>query len=272
MGVNILIIEDNPTNLELMTYLLNAFGHRVLAANTGIQGLETAKRERPDLIICDVQLPDISGCEVARWLKSEPELRHIPLVAVTALAMLGDRERMIAAGFDGYLAKPIDPETFVGKMEAFLGHSQMAMSSPSVLMAHPAPPGSNRFISYTILVVDNLLINLELARSVLEPFGYSVVTAECIVEALEVVRRVRCDLILSDVCMAKGSGYDLIREVKADRDLCGIPFVFITSTMVGEKDRRRGLEAGAVRFLIRPIEPETLLTEIRQCLSRKANA
>jgi len=124
VGARILIIEDNPANLELMTYLLSTFGHTVLAAANGQQGLEAARREHPDLIICDVQLPDIDGFEVARWLKSNPDLRTTPLVAVTALAMVGDRDRVLAAGFDGYLAKPIDPETFVRQMEVFLrpGH------------------------------------------------------------------------------------------------------------------------------------------------------
>ena len=79
-----------------------------------------ADREHPDLIICDVQLPDIDGFEVARRLKRDPELRPIPLVAVTALAMVGDRDRVLAAGFDGYLAKPIDPEMFARQIEDFL--------------------------------------------------------------------------------------------------------------------------------------------------------
>ena len=89
-------------------------------------------RECPDLIVCDVQLPDIEGFEVARWLKSHPELRAIPLVAVTALAMVGDRDRVLAAGFDGYLAKPIDPETFVRQIEGFLPLERRA--------AAPRPP------------------------------------------------------------------------------------------------------------------------------------
>jgi CheY-like chemotaxis protein len=120
VGARVLIIEDNPANLELMTYLLGAFGHTVVAAEDGRQGLEAARREQPDLIVCDVQLPALDGFEVARCLKSDPRLRTTPLVAVTALAMVGDRDRVLAAGFDGYLAKPINPETFVGQMEVFL--------------------------------------------------------------------------------------------------------------------------------------------------------
>lgn len=115
----ILIIEDNPTNLQLMVYLLQAFGHTPLAAPDGETGLLRAA-EWPDLILCDVQLPGIDGFEVARRLKSDPALHAIPLVAVTALAMVGDRDRVLGAGFDGYLTKPIEPETFIRLLAPYL--------------------------------------------------------------------------------------------------------------------------------------------------------
>jgi two-component system cell cycle response regulator len=265
MGARVLILEDNPANLELMTYLLRAFGHTVLAAEDGRLGLAAARREQPDLIICDVQLPEMDGYEVARWLKSDPRLRTVPLVAVTALAMVGDRDRVLAAGFDGYLAKPIDPETFVRQMEGFLRPGQHTTPPPPATTAVPAPAGPAP-PGPTILVVDNLPVNLDLARSILEPSGYRVVTAEGMTEGLARTREVLCDLILSDVCMPDGSGYDFLQAVRADPRLRRIPFVFITSTMTDEKDRARGLALGAARFLFRPLEPEVLLAEIKTCL------
>ncbi len=138
MGARILIVEDNPANLELMSYLLSAYGHKVLAAESGREGLQIAARENPDLIVCDVQLPDIDGFEVARWVKSHPQLRAIPLVAVTALAMVGDRDRVLAAGCDGYLSKPIDPEAFVRQMESFLPAAQHT-AIPQWVAAESAP-------------------------------------------------------------------------------------------------------------------------------------
>jgi CheY-like chemotaxis protein len=104
---------DKRANRELMTYLLNTFGHAVLAAEDGHQGLEAARREHADLFARDARLSDIDDFEVAHWLKSDPELCTRPLVAVTALALAGDRCRLLAAGFDGYLTSPINPETFV---------------------------------------------------------------------------------------------------------------------------------------------------------------
>jgi two-component system, cell cycle response regulator DivK len=120
MPARILIIEDNPTNLELMSFLLGAHGHTVLSAHDGESGIELARSERPDLILCDVQLPRLDGYGVVRLLKSEAASRSIPLIAVTAFAMVGDRDKMLAAGFDGYLPKPITPETFVGEVDLYL--------------------------------------------------------------------------------------------------------------------------------------------------------
>jgi two-component system, cell cycle response regulator len=267
VAARILIIEDNPANLELMTYLLGAFGHTVLAAEEGRRGLEVARRERPDLIVCDVQLPDMDGYEVARWLKSDPELRTTPLVAVTALAMVGDRDRVLAAGFDGYLAKPINPETFVRQMEVYLrSQERNSPTAHTVAAAYaPALPAHGP----VVLVVDNLPVNLELARSILEPSGFRVVTAGGMAEGLAAARRGPCDLILSDVCMTGGTGYDFLRAVRDDSSLRAIPFVIITSTMIEEKDRARGLALGAARFLCRPIEPDLFLAEIRSCLREK---
>jgi CheY-like chemotaxis protein len=116
----ILIIEDNAANLELMAYLLTAFGHTTLSAIDGEEGLARALADRPDLVICDILLPKVDGYEVARRLKQDSACRKIPRVAVTALAMVGDRDRAMEAGFDGYLTKPIEPETFVPEIESFL--------------------------------------------------------------------------------------------------------------------------------------------------------
>lgn len=120
MLARILVIEDNAASLELMTYLLKAFGYTTLVARDGEEGLKAAHQESLDLIICDIELPKLNGYEIARQLKRHPVLKAIPLVAVTAYAMVGDREKALAVGFDGYIPKPIEPELFVGQVEAFL--------------------------------------------------------------------------------------------------------------------------------------------------------
>lgn len=116
----ILVIEDNSSSMYLMQFLLRAQGYRVLEASDGLAGIQIACRELPDLIVLDIQLPEIDGYEVARRLKTYPETAAIPIVAVTSYAMVGDRERAMEAGCLGYLEKPIDPNSFVGQIERFL--------------------------------------------------------------------------------------------------------------------------------------------------------
>jgi two-component system, cell cycle response regulator len=260
----ILVIEDNPANLELMSYLFRAYGYGARTATDGAAGLDAARAESFDLVVCDVQLPVVDGYEVARRLKADPALRGVPLVAVTALAMVGDRERVLAAGFDGYLAKPINPETFIPQMEAYLPARYRATApeaAPTVAAVTVRPATGP-----TVLVVDNLPVNLDLARDILEPSGYVVLTADSPGRGLAVARRAACDLIISDVCMSGATGFDFLRAVKADPDLAAVPFMFLTSTLMGASDRAAGLALGAARYLTRPIEPEALLAEIESCL------
>ena len=130
MAARVLIIEDNKANLELVEYLLKASGYTTLTARDGEEGVAAARKEHPDLIICDLQMPIMDGYEVLRELKKDPLLRSIPVVAVTALSMPGDRNNVLTAGFDGYLSKPIDPETFVRTVEGFLPPGLRARRPP----------------------------------------------------------------------------------------------------------------------------------------------
>jgi len=123
MKAKILLIEDNAQNRYLAGFLLQRSGHEVHEAETGPQGLELAAKLRPDLILLDIQLPGMDGHAVARALKSDPLLKAIPVVAVTSYAMAGDREKCIAAGAEGYIEKPMNPESFVAEVERFLPHA-----------------------------------------------------------------------------------------------------------------------------------------------------
>ena len=114
------MIEDNPTNLDLVLYLLRSARHEPRTARDGAAGLAEAGLHPPALVLLDLQMPGMDGYEVLRRLRADPALRKVPVVAVTALAMVGDRERILAAGFDGYIPKPIDPEAFLAQVAAFL--------------------------------------------------------------------------------------------------------------------------------------------------------
>lgn len=120
MNGKILLIEDNEQNLYLATFLLEKGGHTVVPARSGPEGIDLARRLQPDLIILDIQLPGMDGYEVAQALRRMAALQAVPIVAVTSYAMVGDRQRSLAAGCTGYIEKPINPETFLAEIEAYL--------------------------------------------------------------------------------------------------------------------------------------------------------
>jgi DNA-binding response OmpR family regulator len=123
MTSRILIIEDNPESQELLKYLLEAFGHRVFIAADGVEGWAIAQKESIDLLICDIHLPKLDGYGVIKNIKGHVTLKKVPTIAVTALAMVGDRTKILMAGFDEYVPKPIEPEKFIELVEKLLRRS-----------------------------------------------------------------------------------------------------------------------------------------------------
>jgi CheY-like chemotaxis protein len=120
MSYRILVVEDDEMNLDMISQRLRLNGYGVLGALDGLEGIEVARRETPDLILMDINLPGIDGFEATRRLKAEPETRHIPVVAVTAHAMVSDRDMALQAGCDGYETKPVDFQRLLSKMETLL--------------------------------------------------------------------------------------------------------------------------------------------------------
>lgn len=120
MNTKILIIEDNEQNRYLFTLLLQSKGYEVLEATDGRAGMQMAREFRPDLILLDIQLPDVDGYQVATSLREHDELCRIPIIAVTSYAMVGDREKTLDAGCTGYIEKPINPKTFLKEVEHYL--------------------------------------------------------------------------------------------------------------------------------------------------------
>jgi CheY-like chemotaxis protein len=113
----VLVVEDNEKNMYLISFILEKMGHRVLQADSGEKGIELASREQPDLILMDIQLPGIDGLEATKRIRQSGD---VPIIAITSFAMSGDRERLLAAGCNGYIEKPINPETIMGEIAAYL--------------------------------------------------------------------------------------------------------------------------------------------------------
>lgn len=116
----VLIVEDNELNMKLFHDLLKSCGMDILMTRNGVDALRVAKEERPDLIVMDIQLPEMSGLEVTETIKADPDLAPIPVIAVTAFAMKGDEERIRAAGCEAYLSKPISIDRFISTITSFL--------------------------------------------------------------------------------------------------------------------------------------------------------
>jgi two-component system cell cycle response regulator DivK len=123
MAKTVLIVEDNELNMKLFHDLLEAHGYKTVGTRNGIEALDLARKHRPDLILMDIQLPEVSGLEVTKWLKDDQELKAIPVVAVTAFAMKGDEERIREGGCEAYLSKPISVGKFIETIRHFLGNA-----------------------------------------------------------------------------------------------------------------------------------------------------
>jgi len=123
MAKTVLIVEDNELNMKLFHDLLEAHGYDTLQTRTGIEALELARTHRPDLILMDIQLPEVSGLEVTKWIKEDEDLCAIPVIAVTAFAMKGDEERIRQGGCEAYISKPISVAKFLETVRSYLGEA-----------------------------------------------------------------------------------------------------------------------------------------------------
>jgi two-component system cell cycle response regulator DivK len=132
---SVLVVEDNDVNMKLFHDVLEARGYNVLHAKEGMEGLRMAREQRPDLILMDIQLPDVSGLEVTKWLKDDETLKSIPVIAITAFAMAGDKEKFLEGGCDAYIAKPISVPDFLQTVERFAAEVEGTMAMPNLRAA-----------------------------------------------------------------------------------------------------------------------------------------
>ena len=121
MQKKVLIVEDNELNMKLFNDLLEAHGYATVQTRNGMEALDLARQHRPDLILMDIQLPEVSGLQVTQWIKEDPSLRHIPVIAITAFAMKGDEEKIRQGGCEAYLSKPISVVKFLKTVRNFIG-------------------------------------------------------------------------------------------------------------------------------------------------------
>ncbi len=260
----ILVVEDSPDIRALIRMLLEPAGHEVRTAADGREGVEAARRDRPDLVLMDLSLPVLSGWEATRQIKSDAATSHITVLALTAHAMQGDRDRALAAGCDGFLAKPIDEETFESEVESWLRRGrkentgQADASSPAA-----APPEDASEKHGRVLVVDDNPEVADLIRADLEVDGNEVVAVGSLAEVSSLfTQNSQFDLAVVDVMLGRDSGYELTGELIA-RSGEYLPVLLVTA---GTIDRERGYAAGADDFIGKPIESAELRARARSLI------
>jgi CheY-like chemotaxis protein len=245
----ILLVEDNAQNRVLATFLLEEAGMEVVTATTGAEGLEKARAVQPDLILLDIQLPDIDGYELLAQLKGQPGVAHIPVVAVTSYAMAGEQKRALDLGCAGYVAKPIDTVNFAKQILEYI-------------------EGPRRKLK--ILVVEDRVENAMVIRENLQHRGYAVVHAANGREALKAMGEENFDLVITDLLMPEMDGYQLTHALKTDERFQNVPVIIYTATYTDPQDRALALDLGAAEFIIKPAETEPFMRLIGEVIGKAA--
>ena len=242
-GARILLAEDNETNVEMMRSFLEPRGCVITVAKNGTEAVELARTSNPDLVLMDVQMPEMDGLTATSILKGDPETQAIPIIALTALALPGDEERCRAAGADGYLTKPVDLSAAWSVITDYLGDS-----TPNAnLKSRPEQ-------SPVVLVAEDNEINQEVIIEMLEILGYETDLATNGQEAVTMLDPARHTLILMDLQMPQMDGYEATTLIRALPGAAAtVPIIALTANAQDE-DRARCLAVGMNGHVSKPID------------------
>jgi len=271
MPARILIIEDNQANMDLVTYLLQAFGHHPMCATDGAMGVELALRERPDLIMCDLHLPKIDGLGVVARLRADPATRNIPILAASALPVTDGCAALRRAGFTGCLPKSMEPDVLLPSLESFLPeHLRVGGMPPKAAPAAPAAapaqqgqaaPGATRA---RVLLLDAAPENAGLVAAILAHTGYTVSTASNPMDAGALLDGHAYDLVLCELGLLEAGRLSFLSD--ALEMAPGLPVLVIRPD---DEDDLGALGAGRRRGLLsHPIDPPQLVAAIEALLHK----
>jgi len=276
----ILVVDDEPYNLELIEAMLSASGYEVYLAGGGEEGLALAHEKRPDLIILDLMMPGISGFEVCARVKMDPQTGGTPVLFVTALNQIADKERAMAAGGDDFLSKPYQQAELLARVEALLKVRHLNRDLDRALaylhelevarhIQQPretvrptgVEPGAG-----TILVVDDELLARQLFADVLRDAGYITHEAENGERALAIARQEPIDVVLLDIMMPGMSGLEVLAklgELAPDS-----PVIIVTANPTSE-NAIAALRLGAFDFIVKGFKNEVMLSTVTRALERR---
>ncbi|GAB4140335.1 MAG: hypothetical protein Tsb009_09660 [Planctomycetaceae bacterium] len=275
----ILVVEDNEMNRDILSRELRERDYEVVLANDGEKGIEQAREIIPDLILMDLSLPGIDGWEASRAIKADKATAHIPIIALTAHAMPGDREKALEAGCEDYETKPYDWTRLFTKITARLSQTdtetaaaaEQSTASQESPQPETSPPDVTMRVELsdrTVLIVDDIETNRDLLSRGVREGGHHVLFATNGEEALEILNREPVDLVLLDIMMPKVDGYEVLRQMKADTELRHIP-VIVISASDEVASAVKCIEMGAEDYLPKPCDSVLLKARIRSCLERK---
>lgn len=250
MPKKILIVDDEINLLELVKVNLEAAGFSVITAQDGEEGLKKTYDENPDLIILDIYLPGIDGCELCRRIKNDPRTKDMPVIFLTAATQKEDIKKAIDAGCDLFLSKPFDPLKLVEMAEKIL-----------------IPESINANSKYKILVIDDDISIVELLEVNLKSAGYKVEIAFDGEMAMELIERGKFDLIILDIMIPKIDGYEICRRLRK-KDTTMMTPVIVLSAKNKPVDKIAGLKLGADEYVTKPFDVEELITRVDSILKR----
>jgi PAS domain S-box-containing protein len=231
----ILVIEDNDITRKFVRVTLEGENYEVLEAPNGKTALEIVQINIPNLVLMDLRLPDIDGCEIARTFRSMPELADVPLIAFTGFVPQTEESKVSMAGFTGFIIKPIEPSRLLQLIKEHL--------TPKILPEY--------MFNKRLLIVDDDPIQLRLTRTIMGQLGLQVAVACHGAEALEKILQFPPDLVLSDILMPVMDGFKLCMAIKQDSNLKNIPVVLASTHFLEKEDRDFALAAGASGLAVR---------------------
>ena len=269
MSARILIIEDNQANMDLMTYLLQAFGHRPLCATDGEMGVAMAISEKPDLILSDLHLPKLDGMGVVARLRADPATRTIPILAASALPVTDGCAALRRVGFSGCLPKSLEPDVLIPALESYLpahlrsGNAPPASAPlPSASQPAAAAPPEVSAARARVLLLDAAPENAGLVAAILAHSGFTVSTASNPMDAGALLDGHSFDLVLCELGMLEAGRLSFLTD--ALEMAPGLPVVVIRPD---EEDDLDALGAGRRRSLLsHPLDPQQLVAAIEAIL------
>ena len=266
----ILVVDDEPRNVKLLSAHLTGNGFETLAAYNGEQALHKAAREKPDVILLDIMMPDLDGFEVTRRLKADPHTNHIPVVLVTSLDGSDNRVKGLEAGADEFLTKPINSTELLARVRALQRMKQMQdelrirkqITERIIRETNTKESGQPS----VLIVEDDERLRKQIS-DVLNARGYKTRVVNSVADAREVMAQYAPDLVLLDILLPDGDGLVLLDEWKAHERLQDIPIIIIT-VLTDLEHKIKAIEQGADDYLIKPVNIDELVARMRASLRR----